>query len=118
MDQLPVRPEAGSGPAVLVVHAALARIETPCRRTERPLAQRMHEPDERARALDRSCLVGRSNLERSKARMKPDVPPEACVILREAGRRDPLDKRLPLRVVAERGRCAVTRKESQPLSPA
>src|SRR4051794_14509057 len=77
MDQPPVRPEPRRRPAVLVVDAALCRVEWPRRRVERPRAEIVEEADERRRLLGGGRLVGCADLERPELRMRADVPPEA-----------------------------------------
>src|SRR3954451_6811194 len=115
MDQLAVRSEARCGPAVLVVHTALTRVELACRSIERPFAERPDVADQRAGGLDGRCLIGGANLQGPEAWMQADVPPEARVVTRHAGLGHPLDEPLPLGVVAEGGRRTVSRQQPQHL---
>src|SRR5712691_12937871 len=73
----------------------------------------MHQTDQRTGTLDRGRLVRRANLERSESRMRADVPPKARVVVRQPGRRHPLDETLPLRVIAERRRRPMARQEAE-----
>src|SRR5216683_4358549 len=86
MNELSVRSEARSGPAILLVDPTLGGVERTRRRFDRPLAERMHEPDQGTGVLDRGRLVRSTNLERSEARVWADIPPEARVVVRQAGR--------------------------------
>src|SRR5438046_2299926 len=81
--------------AGLLVDPTLGGVERTRRRVDRPLAERMHETDQCAGVLDRGRLVRSTNLERSEPRMWADVPPEARVVARQAGRHHPLDETLP-----------------------
>src|SRR5947207_11633722 len=110
MNELSVRSDARSRPAILIVDPTLGGVERTRRRVDRPLAERMHETDQCAGVLDRGRLVRSTNLERSEPRMWADVPPEARVVARQAGRHHPLDETLPLRVIAE---CRRDRKSTR-----
>src|SRR5207244_12496137 len=90
---------ARSGPPVLAVVAALCR---PRRRAlDDRLAECLQERCEGAGQLDRGRLVRDADLERAKARVRPNVPPEAGVAVREPEPDEALDERLTRRVGAE-----------------
>src|SRR6185295_2175762 len=113
VDQLAVRTKARCGPAVLVVHTALTRVELARRSIECPFAERADVTHERRGTLDGRRLVGSADLQGSEARMQTDVPPEARVIARHVGLGHPFDEALPLGVVAEGGRRTMAREQTQ-----
>src|SRR5207244_9124307 len=98
MNQLSVRPEAGRGPAVLLIDPPLRRVEPPRRSIERPRAEVSQEANEGTSPLERRRLVGRANLQRPELGMRSHIPPEARVRARQPGRDHVLDERLPLRI--------------------
>ena len=99
MDQLGARPEAKRRPADLRVVAALGLSGR--RPLDNGCAQRLQQRRERAGQLDRRGLVGRADLQRAEARVRPDVPPEARVAVGEPQPDEALDERLPFLIGAE-----------------
>src|SRR5206468_10323964 len=99
VDELGPRAEAQRRPAVLGVVAALGRPD--------PLAvdgrtESLEQRGERGGDVKAGRLVRHSDLERSKARMRPNVPPETRVVVGEPETDQALDETLPGLIGAER----------------
>ena len=110
-----MRAEPRRGPAVLVVDPALAGIERPRRRLERPRAKIVDEVDERRGSLERRRLVRYAHLECPETGMRSYVPPEARVVRRETGCRHALDEPLPVGIRLQGRRRTATRKKREHL---
>ena len=111
MDEVGARPEARRRPAVLLVEAPAGRVDLAAR-AHRARSPRAPAAAPRTRRSARRA-VGWSGIRSSsvpKRRVRPDVPPVAGRVGRDAELREPLDVRLPARVGAERGRRAAPRQ--------
>src|SRR4029077_17989083 len=93
--------EAKRAPAILRVVTAIGGSS---RAGPHARTQRLQQRAEGHRNVEARGLVRHANLERSEARMRSDVPPETCVVVRERDPDQPLDKGLPRAVRTERRR--------------